>query len=154
MILSLLLSLALSQPAATPAPGQYSDALSRCLLASSSESDRATLTRWVFAAMSAHPSVADLSRVSAAQRDAAARAGAALFERLITVDCRKETLATLKHEGREGFAASFQQFGTGSMRGLISHPAVATEMGRVTGRLIASPAFLQLIREAAAAGLN
>lgn len=116
--------LALGAPASFAQAGVYSDDLAKCLVKSSSPADQATLVVWVFAAVSAHPAVQPYAKVTDAQRDDVNKQGAKLFERLLTVDCRAETVAALKYEGPSSMESSFRVLGEVAMRSLMSEPKV------------------------------
>ena len=75
----------LSLPVASQAlASPETDALSECLVRSSTPDDQLVLTRWVFAAISKHQGVSDLASLSDAQFKAVNQAGGALFSRLLT----------------------------------------------------------------------
>src|SRR5580692_5230588 len=90
-----LLSMASVAPALA---GPYADDLSKCLVKSSSADDQLTLMKWIFAALSAHPAVKPLANISDSQRTEFNAKAGALFERLVTKDCRTESVAALKYE--------------------------------------------------------
>ena len=70
-----------------------SDDLGKCLVRGATPSDQTTFVIWAFGAMSAHPAVKQYSNFTDAQRTELNRAVGKLYERLLTVDCRKETIA-------------------------------------------------------------
>ncbi|HUJ02850.1 MAG TPA: hypothetical protein VLW75_04365 [Rhizomicrobium sp.] len=105
--------------------GVYTDDLSKCLVKSSSPEDQKTLIIWVFSDMALHPAVKPYSAISDAQRDGFTTAAAQLMQRLLTVDCRAETVAALKYEGNSSLEESFTVLGQIAMRGLMSDPDVA-----------------------------
>ena len=104
--------------------GIYSDDLAKCLVMSSSAEDQETLVDWVFVAISAHPAVQPYAKAPDAQRDEVNRKGAKLFERLLTSDCRKETIAALKYEGSGAMETSFGVLGQVAMRNLMNNDKV------------------------------
>jgi hypothetical protein len=105
--------------------GVYSDDLSKCLVRSTSAADQATLVAWVFAALGQHPDIRKYSTVTPAQAETMTRGAATLFERLLTVDCRKETVAALKYEGASSMEQAFSLLGQVAFRGLTTDPTVA-----------------------------
>jgi hypothetical protein len=115
-------------PASFAHAGVYSDDLAKCVVRSSSDSDQQAFVVWIFIAMSQHPAIKSYSNVTDAQRDAANRQTGKLMERLLTVDCRKETVAALKYEGASGLEAAFNVLGQVAARGLFSDPKVAEGM--------------------------
>lgn len=123
---------------ASASAGLYSDDLARCLVAKSSDADKITLMQWMFSAMTAHPAVQSMTNITATQREAFTKKGADLFQRLMFVDCRTETVGALKNEGSPAIEAGFQVLGQVAARGLMSDPAVAAQMGSVAKAMDAS----------------
>ena len=149
LISGLAALLALASPQ-VPLEGPTGQALTQCLVSHTSDADRTILIRWTFGAITAHPAVADLANVSDAQRTELTARAAALFERLITDDCRSQAVAVLKTEGSNGFGQSFRDFGAQSTGFLMQNPAVVRQVGGLVGHLVADPEFMQLILEAQA----
>ncbi len=104
--------------------GIYSDDMARCLVKSTSPEDKTALVRWVFAIASLHPGVADVAAMSAKMREQTDRTVAALFERLVTEDCRTESQDAMRYEGPDAFEQSFQVLGEVAMTELMAHQAV------------------------------
>jgi hypothetical protein len=124
-------ALAVAAAALTAVPAQagvYSDDLSKCLVKSMSPSDQTAVVRWIFSAMALHPDVAPYAKLTPAQHDAFDQEASLLMQRLLTVDCRKETVEALKYEGPASFEASFSTLGQVAMRGLMGHPTVMQDM--------------------------
>jgi len=122
-VAALGIALALGAAGAARA-GVYSDDLGKCLVRGATPSDQTTFVIWAFGAMSAHPAVKQYSNFTDAQRIELNRAVGKLYERLLTVDCRKETIAALKYEGAQGMEQSFSVLGQVAFRGLMGDPAV------------------------------
>jgi hypothetical protein len=116
-VVALLLVLVASESHA----GLYSDDMARCLVASTSQEDKTNLVRWVFAIASLHPKVADVSAMTPPMRDETDRKTAALFERLVTVDCREQARDAIRYEGPAAFQASFEVLGQVAMTELMAH---------------------------------
>jgi hypothetical protein len=123
--LALVLTLGLSGVARA---GVYGDDLAKCLVKSTAPADQTAFMVWLFAAMGAHPAVKVYSSMTDAQRTAATRQAALLMQRLLTVDCRKESVAEIKYEGQEGLGQAFSLLGQVAMRGLMGDPAVASNL--------------------------
>ena len=109
--------------------GPYSDDLGRCLVSATSAQDKADLVRWIFSNAALHPNVADISSVSPPQRDQLNRVAAALVQRLLTADCRKQTQEAAKYEGGIAFQLAFQLLGQVAMQEMMSNPAVGGAFG-------------------------
>ena len=108
--------------------GPYTDDLSKCLVASTTQADRVALARWIFFAFSAHPSVAPYSAVKASDIESANVEIGALFMKLLTVSCREKTKAALRYEGPAAIQLSFQTLGQVAGMELASNPAVQAKM--------------------------
>ena len=123
--------LALWAPASLAHAGVYADDLAKCLVKSSTAADQERLVVWVFTSVSAHPAVQPYARVTEAQQQDMNQQGARMFERLLTVDCRAESVAALKYEGTTALASSFSVLGQVAMRSLMSDPKVQHNMAGV-----------------------
>lgn len=117
--------------AGTASAGIYTDDLSRCLVKSSTQSDRMSFARWIFSAMTTAEAVSAMSNTSPAQRELASRETVALMERLILVDCRAETSLAIRYEGEAAIGAAFETLGKAAATDLMSDKAVVTEMERL-----------------------
>jgi hypothetical protein len=108
--------------------GVFTDDLSKCLVRSSGTPDQVLLVQWIFSAVSLNPAVAPLSSVTDEQRDGLSRSAAGLFQRLLLVDCRRETIDALKFEGERALETSFEVLGKVATVGLLSDPQVASQL--------------------------
>jgi hypothetical protein len=108
--------------------GIYTDDLSRCLIEKSTSNDKIKLVKWMFTAMSLHPAVNGLARVTKADRDAANKEMAELMMDLITVRCVEQSKKAVQYEGAVAIQTSFQLFGQIAGKELFSNPQVAEGM--------------------------
>lgn len=115
--------------------GVYSDALGVCLVKSTTASDRTNLVRWVFSSIALHPDIRAMSSITVAQRADIDKTAGGLYERLLTVDCRAETIAAVKNEGSAGLEAGFNTLGQVAMRGLFSASEVTAGMAGLTANV-------------------
>ncbi|MBO9714218.1 hypothetical protein [Sphingomonas sp.] len=118
--------------AAGAAPAQASpqgDALGRCLIAKATSADKTLLIQWMFTALAASPKVAAMSRVSPEERGRFSKGAGQLMQRLLTVDCRPEAIATIKADGAGALAKSFETLGQVAMREFMIDPQVAVALG-------------------------
>ena len=114
---------------ASPASaGIYADDLSKCLVSQSGADGQTLLVKWIFAIMTLNPAVAPYSTVTDAQRADVNKQASALFMKLLTVDCRAQSVAALKYEGPRSLEPAFETLGEVAMRGLMSDPKVAAGM--------------------------
>jgi len=88
--------------------------------------DKHALVKWMFATAALHPDVRSIASVSTEQREEINRNLAALFERLLTVACRKEAKEALQFEGPSTMESSFQVLGQVAGRELFTDPEVAS----------------------------
>lgn len=108
--------------------GPYGDALSKCLVASTTSTDKTTLVQWMFTTLSLHPDVQAFSTVTPAVRKQTNKKMARIFERLVTDSCKKETQEAIKYEGTSTIEAAFQLLGGAATRELFANPKVAAGM--------------------------
>lgn len=111
--------------AAMPASaGIYTDELARCLVESTTATDRTTLVRWMFGAATAHPAVASLAKVPAAEMEKSNAAVANLMVKLLTESCVDKSKKAIKFEGPAAIQLSFQVLGQVAGNELFSNPEV------------------------------
>jgi hypothetical protein len=118
--------------AAPASASVYSDDLGRCLVAKTSDQDKTQLVQWVFAAMASSPAVQKLTTATAAERDQYDHVMAKLIERLLEVDCRKETIDAVKYDGQNSIEAAFGLLGQVAFKSLATDPAVNQSLGNFT----------------------
>lgn len=111
--------------------GPFADDMSKCLLTSTSPTDREDLVRWIFAAAAAHPAVSTVVTVNEEHRASASRTVANLFVRLLTEDCLQQVRTAVEMEGEGTIEQSFQVLGELAGRELFDSP----EVGAVVARL-------------------
>jgi hypothetical protein len=114
--------------ASPAAAGVYGDDLAKCLVDATSPRDQKNFMIWMYLALSLHPDVTKYVKVTPQDREAQDKIVAGLFERLMTVDCRTQTVKALKYEGTNTIEAAFTIFGQAAARGLLSDPAVNAGM--------------------------
>jgi hypothetical protein len=131
-MLTAALALSLATSPAAPAASVYTDDLSRCLVEKTSKTDQTYLVKWVFAAVSAGSEVKAMSSISQEQRTAYTLGVGKLMTRLLTVDCRAETVKAVKYDGPQSIETAFELLGKVAMQGMLSDPAVAEELGGLT----------------------
>lgn len=115
----------------TSQAGEYADALSNCLTASTTGQDRIDLARWVFSGMSMHPQAAILAHVADKDREEVTKTAQALYARLKTQQCAKEFKNAQLQEGGAGVQAGFKVLGEMAMLELMRNPGVQAEFAKV-----------------------
>lgn len=123
-VMAAAISLALVLAASNATAGAYTDDMSKCLVKSTSEDDKDHLVRWIFTEMTLNPALKGVASSTPEQRQQFEKEGAALFQRLVLVDCRKETIDAIKYEGQGAIQMSFQVLGEVAGRGLMTDPKV------------------------------
>ena len=110
------------------AAGPYSDELAKCLVRSTTASEKNALIKWVFAAAALHPEVRGISSVTEAQREELSKATGKLFERLVSDSCKTETQDAVRYEGPSVFQSAFTVLGQVASVGLFTDPSVSGYM--------------------------
>lgn len=111
----------------TARAGIYSDDLSRCLVAKTSDDDKILLAKWIFTVISVHPSAASMATISDASRTEVSVGTAGIFEALLTDSCRDESAKAVKYEGTAALGESFKVLGEIAMTTLLADPRVEAE---------------------------
>lgn len=144
--LAALLLFGLCSPGAQA--GVYTDDLSKCLVRSTNTNDRVVLVRWIFATLALHPAVRSFVSVPDQQRDTATKAVAELFTRLLTANCRNESVNALRYEGVAAIRASFQVLGQVAVHELMTDPNVAKAMHQLGADIDSNPRLKDLLKDA------
>lgn len=131
--------------------GPYTDDLSKCLVKSTTADDQIAFMQWLFAALSLHPAVNNLTTLTDEQRTAFNKKAAGLFIRLMSKDCRQQTIDALKYEGTTAIQTSFQLFGAAAMRGLMSDQHVANGLEGMAVYFQQDQNWISLLRAAGVA---
>lgn len=136
-------SLALSLHALPAAAGPASEALGQCFVSSTTDAEKATISRWLFIVLAQQPEVKDLASVPAAAQQETDRDMAKLLERMVTSACQSEARQMLAQDGPRGLKQAVEIFGQSSARRTFAEPAVASAINGFTryldmGRIIQS----------------
>ncbi|RYZ72022.1 MAG: hypothetical protein EOP91_09275 [Lysobacteraceae bacterium] len=108
-------------PLQVPTP---QDALTTCLLGSTTEGDRRTLVKWIFLVMSRYPDVAPMMTVQDDERQRINRQAGGIFERLMVDNCGSELKLALRKSGTDAISKSFEVLGETAMGALLEDPDV------------------------------
>lgn len=122
----LLMTVALISEAAYAGP--YANDLGKCLVESTTKTDRESLVRWMFASASTHPAVGAIAKVSAADLDTANAAAGTLFMKLMTESCRAQAKAAIQYEGPATVEVGFQVLGQVAGREIFTSPEVVKSL--------------------------
>ena len=112
--------------------GPYGDDLGKCLVNSTTSTDKRALVKWMFATAALHPEVKPIAAVSTQQRDAFNKTIGTLFDRLLTKTCRQQAQQAVKFEGESTIESSFRILGQVAARELFAYPSVAVGMADMT----------------------
>lgn len=110
-----------AQPQAAPAGA--AEALGQCLVMRSTGADRIAVARWLMGAIASTPGASGVVTVNTAEKAVADKAMAALFTRLITVDCAAESRVLFKANATDGFRVAGEALGRVAMEELFSSRA-------------------------------
>ena len=132
----------------TAMAGPFADDMAKCLVTSTSETDRADLIRWMYSAMSEHPDLASMAQISDKQRDELTTKAGALFSRLIFQSCRAQFVASVRNEGTGTIEYAFSILGQVAMRGLMTDPHV-TQQVQALGKTLDQDKLKALVAQAA-----
>jgi hypothetical protein len=143
MKLPLALCLSLLALPAPAAAGPFNDKLAVCLVKQTSEADKTTLMRWIFAAMASHPSVRDLGAVSEVDGKKLNKEVSVLFYDLLATRCGTETREAVKYEGAATISSSFEVLGRVAMQGIMADAKVTEYMAGMGANL--DPAAMEAL---------
>ena len=138
MLVAAALGLVLAVAGKAPAhAGQYADQLTKCLVDSTTDEDKAGLARWVFASAAQNPDVADLATVTDEQRTEMSKSAATILERVVTEDCRTQYRDARKNEGQNAnmLSMSLSTLVQVAMGKLVDNPAVSQALGGIDKEL-------------------
>ncbi|MFM5924613.1 MAG: hypothetical protein ACKOPG_10570 [Novosphingobium sp.] len=105
------------------------DALGKCMVAKSTGEDRLVVVRWTLTSIASSPQAADVVSVRPGKKDESDRKIAALFTRLMTVDCRAETTALMATRDSSAFGRASGPLGRVAIQELLTDPTAAAAMG-------------------------
>lgn len=127
-ILGLCASITLLLGSAPVNAGPYGDDLSKCLISSTTETDKALLVKWIFSAIALNKEVAPFVNMPQDVRARLNQDTAGLYMRLLTDSCKAPTHDAFKYEGQAAIGTAFQLLGQVASQGMFSDPAVAAGM--------------------------
>ena len=107
------------------------DALSQCLVKSTTASDKTTVLQWTFAALAQHPDLNAMSAISATQKEQLDQSLAQVLQRILVEQCSSQTKAVIQADGLEGVGDSFQELGTMTGNEILKTPEVKRQLNGV-----------------------
>lgn len=127
-LLATCAAIALLSLGTTARAGVYGDDLTKCLVSSTTDADKALLMKWIFSAMSLNKEVAPYVDMPSGVREAINKDAGGLYMRLLTDSCQAQTRDAFKYEGQAAIGAAFTVLGQVASQGLFGDPAVAAGM--------------------------
>lgn len=112
--------------------GQYSQALSQCLVQSAQPQERELLTQWAFVSAGSNPALRPYLAANKNQIDNLNKQAAHIFTQLLTSSCRQQTQQALLHEGLNSLKYSFNALGETTGKQLMNTPEVSHSMLNMT----------------------
>ena len=107
------------------------DALSQCLVKSTTASDKTTVLQWTFAALAQHPDLNSMSSVTASQKEQLDKNLAQVLQRILVEQCSSQTKAVIQSDGLEAVGESFQELGTITGNEILKTPQVKSQLNGV-----------------------
>jgi hypothetical protein len=98
------------------------DDLTRCLVSHVTPADEDVMVTWTFALIALSPKLKPYTVLTETQRAAITQSWADLHTRLLTKDCRTETMLVLKAEGELGIIPGLKTIAGGAMRAMLATP--------------------------------
>jgi hypothetical protein len=134
-------------------PGrQYEAQMIECLDRSASPADQLLLSKWVFAVILRHPGLRSLTSVSEAERERLMRESAALIERLMSEDCRREMVDVIRYERTESVGRAFGYLGAKAVKEVFADSTVKKGMEQTTSYIDRERLIRSLMEEASRDG--
>lgn len=131
-LLAACTAISLSFAVAPAQAGVYGDDLSKCLVASTTDADKALLMKWMFSAIALNKEVSPYVDMPADVREKINVNAAGLYMRLLTDSCKTQTRDAFKYEGQAAIASAFQVLGQVASQGIFGDPAVEAGMSDLT----------------------
>ena len=110
--------------------GPFGDEMAKCLVQSTNSKDNISLVRWLVRVYGEHPDSNDFINLSINDKEKIDKEIAALFNRLLLEDCKKETKMALNYEGDQVLFTAFQILGQVAGRELNKEKNVAEAINK------------------------
>lgn len=107
----------------------YADALSQCLIRSTTPADQKVVVRWAFATMALDPDVASMATISSAQRAAINQKAGVLVTDLLAKSCSQPAQQALMFEGPGAARTAFEAWVRWAIMNIAEEPHVMQGAG-------------------------
>ncbi len=114
--------------------GAHSEALSQCLIRNTNDADKAVMTKWVFTAMSNHPSLTDMAAISSSMRTGVDQEMARVVEKFMYQSCTEELKQAVKNEGPGALQSSIRSYVEVMGREVMQHPSLRNSVTGLTSQ--------------------
>ena len=108
--------------------GTPSEELSKCLVRSTTDADRAMIIQWVVAMLLLHPDVKSLAAIPEGRRHDLSKQFGLLCQRLLTESCVAPAREAVKVDGHGALGKSFNVLAQSAVLRLMSDPNVSNGM--------------------------
>ena len=114
--------------------GPFTDNLTRCILVSTGKDDYTKLVNWIFRVVAEHHDIkSDVGDVYSKNQKIMADVNLAeVFTKLLTRECRTESIQAFKYEQDIALFESFKMLGEISMQKMMEDPAVSKSVEEFT----------------------
>lgn len=135
---------------ATTAPalsGEYANALSQCLTANTTESDKGIMARWVYSTLSQHPSINSMSALTSDATTRANRDMAQLVETFVYSKCKTQVKNTLQNEGPKAIEDSIRVYAQTTGQEILKDPSISNSVTNLAQQLDLMKLFQALMTD-------
>ena len=126
----------------------FTDDLTRCVVSSASDRDKATLARWTFAELTLNPALSDIAAIAPEKRTQLQRETVAILERITFTQCRPQSIAAFKSAGAGALQVAFEALGNLAGRELMANPVVLKDYSEGLARYMNKDGWEALGKEA------
>jgi len=124
------------------------DDLTRCLVTHVTPADEDVMVKFTFALIALSPKIQPYTVMTGAQRAAINQNWADLHTRLLTKDCRAETVRVVQAEGEPGITPGFKAIAGAAIRAMLATPEAHASLVAITKLYTNTPQMDALRAEA------
>jgi hypothetical protein len=125
-------ALAVDVAPATAEVNAQAEALGQCFVRKSTGEDRIAVAKWMLAALASGPQMEGIFKVDPARKVEFDQHMAAVFTRLMAVDCANEARPVIKTNSKAGFEAAGGALGGIAVQELLTNPAATRALEEYT----------------------
>lgn len=134
MAASMLLSAgpAMAQADAQPQAQAQAQALGECMVLKSTGADRLVVARWFLTSLASAPQAAGVATLTPGKKDEFDKGMAAIFTRLMAVDCADQARPLFKARDEASFRVAGEALGRVAMEELLNNPQASAALSGYT----------------------